>query len=78
MVVQEQKYYLLSFQIAEFGMSPTIGHISLPQSRSTEPTKRFYSNKLAKMIDEVYYQHTFTFISLFIIGSKKSCQFSLF
>ena len=34
-------------------MSSKIGHISLPVSRPLEPSKRFYSNKLAKEIDDV-------------------------
>jgi ATP-dependent Zn protease len=40
-------------QVVEFGMSPTIGHISLPHKKPTEPAKRMYSDKLARMIDEV-------------------------
>ena len=41
-------------QVVEFGMSPTIGHISLPHKKPSEPAKRMYSDKLARMIDEVY------------------------
>jgi ATP-dependent Zn protease len=40
-------------QVVEYGMSPTIGHISLPHKKPTEPAKRMYSDKLARMIDEV-------------------------
>ena len=42
-------------QVVEFGMSPTIGHISLPHKKPSEPAKRMYSDKLARMIDEVVY-----------------------
>lgn len=41
-------------QVVEYGMSPTIGHISLPHKRPSEPARRMYSDKLAKMIDEVW------------------------
>ena len=34
-------------------MSPTIGNISLPVAKRNEPRKRFYSDKLASLIDEV-------------------------
>ena len=34
-------------------MSPTIGHISLPHKKPSEPAKRMYSDKLARMIDQV-------------------------
>ncbi len=37
-------------QVAEFGMSPVIGHISLPPQAGG---KRSYSQKLSHMIDEV-------------------------
>ena len=40
-------------QVVEFGMSPTIGHISLPHKKPSEPAKRMYSDKLARMIDQV-------------------------
>ena len=40
-------------QVVEFGMSPTIGHISLPHKKPSEPAKRMYSDKLARMIDKV-------------------------
>ncbi|XP_003391631.2 PREDICTED: paraplegin-like, partial [Amphimedon queenslandica] len=40
-------------QISEYGMSTKIGNISLPVTRPLEPSKRFYSNKLAKEIDDV-------------------------
>ena len=40
-------------------MSPHIGNISLPIIKPTEPVKRFYSDKLAAMIDEVI-RHTHT------------------
>ncbi len=40
-------------QVAEFGMNPRIGHISLPL-RGTQPfSKSIYSQKLTKKIDEV-------------------------
>ena len=44
-------------QVVEYGMSPTIGHISLPRKRPTEPARRMYSDKLARMIDEVHCVH---------------------
>ena len=50
-------------QVVEFGMSPTIGHISLPLSKPSEPTKRMYSDKLARMIDKVC-THVFDCTSL--------------
>ncbi len=37
-------------QVAEFGMNPVIGHISLPPQAGG---KRSYSQKLSRMIDEV-------------------------
>ena len=40
-------------QLVEYGMSPTIGHISLPHKRPSEPARRMYSDKLAGMIHEV-------------------------
>ena len=40
-------------QVVEYGMSPTIGHISLPHKRPSEPARRMYNDKLARMIDEV-------------------------
>lgn len=40
-------------QVVEFGMSPRIGHVSLPIKGSQGYTKTFYSDKLSKMIDEV-------------------------
>ena len=40
-------------QVVEYSMSPTIGHISLPHKRPSEPARRMYSDKLARMIDEV-------------------------
>jgi spastic paraplegia protein 7 len=39
-------------QILEYGMNPVIGNISLPPVNPTEPSKRFYSNQLAKMVDK--------------------------
>ena len=41
-------------QVVEFGMSPIIGHISLPHKKPSEPAKRMYSDKLARMIDQVW------------------------
>ena len=40
-------------QVVEFGMSPVVGHISFQLSSPEEPRKKFYSQKLAKTIDEV-------------------------
>ena len=40
-------------QVVEFGMSPRIGHISLPLRGSEPLSKSIYSQKLTKMIDEV-------------------------
>ena len=40
-------------QVVEYGMSPTIGHISLPHKKPSDPAKRMYSDKLARMIDKV-------------------------
>jgi len=40
-------------QVAEFGMSPKIGQISVPKRGSKPYSKTIYSQKLAKMIDEV-------------------------
>ena len=40
-------------KVAEFGMSPVIGNVSFPQTSPHEPAKRFYSDKLVNMIDEV-------------------------
>lgn len=39
-------------QVTEFGMSPVIGHISLPKQEA-RLRRRVYSQKLARMIDEV-------------------------
>ncbi len=36
-------------QVTEFGMSPVVGHISLPRTEG----KRQYSQKLFRLIDEV-------------------------
>lgn len=40
-------------QVAEFGMSPVIGNISLPRPKPEDATRKVYSDKLSKMIDEV-------------------------
>ena len=40
-------------QVVEFGMSPRVGHISLPIKGSRSYNKTLYSDKLCKMIDEV-------------------------
>ena len=40
-------------QVAEFGMSPNIGNISLPLKNSSKDGKVMYSDKLARLIDEV-------------------------
>ena len=34
-------------------MSPRVGNISFPVIKPTEPAKKFYSDKLAKLMDEV-------------------------
>lgn len=60
-------------QVTEYGMSPVIGHISLPQPESSTPRRRMYSQKLAKMIDEVgvasWCKWVWTYIMLIIILS---------
>ena len=40
-------------QVVEYGMSPHVGHISLPIKGSRDFSKTLYSDKLCKMIDEV-------------------------
>jgi len=39
-------------QVVTFGMSPRVGNISFPVIKPTEPAKKFYSDKLAKLMDE--------------------------
>lgn len=39
-------------QVVTFGMSPRVGNISFPVLKPTEPAKKFYSDKLAKLVDE--------------------------
>ncbi|KAJ7351145.1 Paraplegin [Desmophyllum pertusum] len=39
-------------QVVTFGMSPRVGNVSFPVRKPTEPTKKFYSDKLAKLMDE--------------------------
>lgn len=34
-------------------MSPRVGNISFPVMKPTEPSKKFYSDKLARLMDEV-------------------------
>jgi len=34
-------------------MSPRVGNVSFPVRKPTELTKKFYSDKLAKLMDEV-------------------------
>ena len=41
------------FQVVTFGMSARVGNISFPVLKRTEPAKKFYSDKLAKLMDEV-------------------------
>ena len=36
-------------------MSPRVGNISFPVIKPTEPAKKFYSDKLARLMDEVHY-----------------------
>ena len=48
-------------------MSPVIGHVSLPVAKATEPGKIFYSQKLAKMADEVT---TIYYIIIIVINRK--------
>lgn len=40
-------------QVAEFGMSPTIGHISVPIPNPGQFEMRPYSDHLTKLIDQV-------------------------
>jgi len=40
-------------QVVTFGMSPRVGNVSFPVRKPTELTKKFYSDKLAKLMDEV-------------------------
>ena len=40
-------------QVVEYGMSPKIGHISLPIKGSRDFSRTLYSDKLCRMIDEV-------------------------
>lgn len=51
--VKVEFFYFFFKKVAEYGMSSTVGHISLPLVRPSEPAKRFYSNKLARIIDDV-------------------------
>ena len=44
---------MFEFQVMTFGMSPRVGIISFPVLKPTEPAKKFYSDKLAKLVDEV-------------------------
>lgn len=39
-------------QVVTFGMSPRVGNVSFPVRKPTELTKKFYSDKLAKLMDE--------------------------
>lgn len=41
-------------QVVTFGMSSRVGNVSFPVRKPTELTKKFYSDKLAKLMDEVY------------------------
>ncbi|CAH3176045.1 unnamed protein product [Porites evermanni] len=38
-------------QVVTFGMSPRVGNISFPVMKPTEPSKKFYSDKLARLMD---------------------------
>lgn len=40
-------------QVVTFGMSPRVGNVSFPVRKPSELTKKFYSDKLAKLMDEV-------------------------
>ena len=40
-------------QVVTFGMSSRVGNVSFPVRKPTELTKKFYSDKLAKLMDEV-------------------------
>ena len=52
-------------QVVEFGMSPSIGHISLPRNRPSEPARRMYSDKLARMIDEVHIHDMYMYMYMY-------------
>ncbi|KAL9986997.1 hypothetical protein ACROYT_G001231 [Oculina patagonica] len=39
-------------QVVTFGMSSRVGNVSFPVRKPSEPTKKFYSDKLAKLMDE--------------------------
>lgn len=39
-------------QVVTFGMSPRVGNVSFPVMKPTEPSKKFYSDKLARLMDE--------------------------
>ena len=54
-------------QVVEYGMSPVIGHISLPYKRPSDPARRMYSDKLARMIDKVH-SHANTHTILHVAG----------
>lgn len=40
-------------------MNPRVGNISFPVRKPSEPTKKFYSDKLAKLMDEVCIDRVF-------------------
>ena len=62
--------YILILQVLELGMSPVIGHVSLPVASVTEPGKVFYSQKLSKMADEV---RKYTNYSLSVSYNNRRC-----
>ena len=45
--------WMFVLQVVTFGMSPRVGNVSFPVRKPTELTKKFYSDKLAKLMDEV-------------------------
>lgn len=44
-------------------MSPRVGNISFPVIKPSEPSKKFYSDKLARLIDEVRSYFMFFYVS---------------
>ena len=47
-------------------MSPRVGNISFPVMKPTEPSKKFYSDKLARLMDEVR-----SYVMLFYVSSRQ-------
>ena len=50
-------------QVADFGMSPVIGNISISRPKPENAERRMYSDKLARMIDEVGRVHILVALS---------------